>query len=81
MELVAVSVACTQALIALTWLVERVEVHNQVKLVVRSVRHPCKGVGVVSARFIQDCKRLAMTGCRDSLREDQGNHHRQANCD
>ena len=54
MKLVAIAVARAEALVALAWLVERVEVHDQVELVVRTVRHPGVGVGVVGARLIQN---------------------------
>ena len=72
-ELVAVAVAGTQALVALTRLVERVEVHDQIELVVRAVRHPGVGVGVVGAGLVEDRQRLAMARPvhRDSGRGEQ----------
>ena len=60
-ELVAVAVAGPQALVALTRLVERVEVHDQVELVVRAVRHPGVGVGIVGAGLVEDRQSLAVT--------------------
>ena len=62
MKFVAVSVARAQALIALARLVERVEIHDQVELVVCSVRYPRVGIGVVRARFVQYRQCLAMAG-------------------
>src|SRR2546426_938347 len=61
-ELVAVAVARAKALVALTWLVERIEVHDQIELVVRAVRHPSVGVGVVGAGLVEDGQRLSMAG-------------------
>ena len=60
-ELVAVAVARAQSLIALSGLVQRVEVHDQIELVVRRVRHPGEGVGVVGAGLVEDGERLAVT--------------------
>src|SRR5262249_14673429 len=68
-KLVSVAVARAQSLITLTRLMERVEIHNQVKLVVRRIRHPCERVGVISTRFIQNRKRLTMAGRGNRLRE------------
>ena len=48
-ELVAVAVARAQALVALARLVQRVEVHDEVQLVMRAIGHPGVGVRVVGA--------------------------------
>jgi hypothetical protein len=76
-ELVAIAVARPQALIALARLVEGVEVHDQIELVVRAVGHPGVGVGVVGAGFVQNRQCLAMARAvhrdpgRDERRREQ----------
>ncbi len=72
-ELVAVAIARAQSLIALSRFVKRVEVHDQVELVVRLVRHPREGVGVVSARLVEYRQRFAVARavCRDAGRDDE----------
>ena len=77
MELVPVAVACTQALIALTRLVEGVEVHDQIKPVVRAVRRPGKSVRVVCTRLVQDRKGLAVARGRNRSGERQRKHNCQ----
>ena len=62
-ELVAVAIAGAKALIALAGLVQRVEIHDQVEFVVRAVRHPGIGVGVVGARLVEDRERFAVARC------------------
>ena len=74
-ELIAIAIACTQTLVALTRLVQRVEVHDQVELVVRAGRHPRVGVGVVRAGLVEDRERLAMTR---RLRGDCGRREQQS---
>src|SRR5207237_7753728 len=50
-----------ETLIALTRLVKRIEIHDQVELVVRAVRDPRECVCVVGARLVENRQRLAMT--------------------
>ena len=74
-ELVAVAVAGAKALVALAGLVQRVEVHDQVQLVVGLVRHPREGVGVVGAGFVEDGEGFTMTR-GGGARGDAGHHRR-----
>ena len=39
---------------------KRVEVHDQIELVVREIRHPGVGVGVVGTGLVEDRERLAV---------------------
>jgi hypothetical protein len=80
-ELVAIAVASAKTLVALARLVQRIEIHNQIKFVVRIVGYPGIGIGIVGARFIQNRKRFAMAGGRHVYRESQHHHRRQAGCD
>src|SRR5262249_7574850 len=59
-ELVAVSIAGPQSLVALARFMQRLEVHDEVKFVVRAVRHPGVGIGIVGAWFVEDGQRLGM---------------------
>ena len=73
-KLVAIAVARAQALIALARLVQRVEVHDQVELVVVAGRHPRIGIGVVGAGLVEDCERLAVAGRVDRDGEGREQH-------
>src|SRR5947207_15110580 len=63
-------IARTHAEVGLTRLLQRIESQDQVELVVRAVRHPGVGVGVVRAWFVENGQRLAMAR-RPSLRDEQ----------
>ena len=70
MEFVTIAVARAQALVALTRLVERIEIHDQIQLLVRIVRDPRIGVGIVRAGLIQDSQRLTMAGSLESDKQE-----------
>src|SRR5581483_11506712 len=75
-ELVPVAVAGAQTLISLARLVQRIEIHDQVELVVRARGNPGVGVGVVGARLVEDRQSFAMARAirRASCRGEQGRH-------
>ena len=61
-KLITVAVAGAKTLVALAGFVQRVEVHDQVKLVMGAGCHPSKGVGIVGTGFVEDRKSFAMAG-------------------